>query len=82
MSRSDKTIQQILSGNADTNIKFKDVLSLLTFLGFEVRIKVSHHIFRRVGVIEMINIQKDGNMVKPYQVKQIRAILAEYNLIR
>tara|TARA_R110002072_G_scaffold209361_2_gene366877 strand:+ start:226 stop:393 length:168 start_codon:yes stop_codon:yes gene_type:complete len=55
---------------------------LLTFLGFEVRTKGSHHIFRREGEIEMINIQKDGNMVKPYQVKQIRAILADYNLIR
>jgi predicted RNA binding protein YcfA (HicA-like mRNA interferase family) len=46
-----------------------------------MRVKGSHHIFRKEGVLDMVNIQKDGNMVKPYQVKQIRAIFAEYNLI-
>jgi hypothetical protein len=51
-------------------------------LVFEVRVKGSHHIFRKEGIRELINIQKDGNMVKPYQVKQVRAIFAEYNLIK
>jgi len=82
MPKHDKIIQQILLGKADTNIKFKDVLSLLTSLGFEMRVKGSHHIFRKKGVRELINIQKDGNMIKPYQVKQIRVIFVEYNLIR
>jgi len=29
----------------------------------------------------MINIQKDGNKAKPYQVKQIRDIILKNNLI-
>lgn len=82
MSKHDKTIQQIQSGSADSNIKFKDMLSLLTSLGFVVRVKGSHHIFRKNGVPELVNIQKDGTNVKPYQVRQIRAILADYELLK
>jgi predicted RNA binding protein YcfA (HicA-like mRNA interferase family) len=47
-----------------------------------VRIKGSHHIFRKEGVRELINLQKDGNKAKPYQVRQIRTMLIEYNLIK
>ena len=80
MSKHDKTILNILSGNADANLKFADVVSLLKFLGFEMRTKGSHHMFRKKGIRELINIQKDGSKLKPYQVRQIRAILTEYNL--
>jgi len=45
-----------------------------------MRIKGSHHIFRKEGVKELINIQKDGNKAKPYQIHQVRSILLEYNL--
>ncbi len=38
--------------------------------GFEMRIKGSHHIFRREGIEEKPNLQKEGNKAKPYQVKQ------------
>jgi len=76
----DKLIQTILSGKSDNNIRFNDVKSLLLYLGFEMRIKGSHHIFRKTGVSQLVNIQKDGNKAKPYQVRQIRAILLDYNL--
>jgi hypothetical protein len=29
---------------------------------------------------EKINLQRDGNNAKPYQVKQVRAILSKYKL--
>jgi len=45
-----------------------------------MRIKGSHHIFRKEGVKELVNIQKDGNKAKPYQIRQVRSILLEYNL--
>ena len=48
--------------------------------GFEMRIKGSHHIFRRKGIEEKPNLQKDGNKAKPYQVKQIRKIILKYEL--
>jgi hypothetical protein len=41
-------------------------------------VKGSHHIFRKAGVEEKINLQRDGNNAKPYQVKQVRAVLLKY----
>jgi len=52
----------------------------LKHFGFEERIKGSHHIFRKAGIEEKINLQKDGNKAKPYQVKQVRNILVTYKL--
>jgi len=82
MAKHDKIAHKILSGRSDANIKFNDIYALLIYLGFEVRIKGSHHIFRKEGVRELINLQKDGNKAKPYQVRQIRTMLIEYNLIK
>ncbi len=80
MAKIEKLIHNILSGQSDANIKFNDVVRLLNHLGFEMRTKGSHNIFRKDGVNELINIQKDGNKAKPYQIRQIRSILVEYNL--
>lgn len=71
MSQIEKLILQILSGTSDANIGFKDLCQLLIHLGFDERTKGSHHIFRKSGIEEKINLQKDGNKAKPYQVKQI-----------
>jgi len=49
-------------------------------LGFEKRVKGSHHLFRRAGVEERINLQREGNNAKPYQVKQVRAVILKYKL--
>jgi len=75
-----KLIEIILSGRSDNNIRFNDLSKLLMYLGFEMRIKGSHHIFRKENIRELVNIQKDGNKAKPYQIRQIRSILLEYNL--
>lgn len=32
------------------------------------------------GIDEIVNIQPDGNMAKPYQVRQIRNIILKYGL--
>ncbi len=70
----------ILTGQSDFNILFKDLTQLMFRLGFEERIKGSHHIFRKDGVEEKINLQKDGNKAKSYQVKQIRNLITKYTL--
>ncbi|MGB3972611.1 MAG: type II toxin-antitoxin system HicA family toxin [Peptococcia bacterium] len=80
MSQIEKLILQILSGTSDANIGFKDLCQLLIHLGFDERTKGSHHIFRKSGIEEKINLQKDGNKAKPYQVKQIRAVILKYKL--
>ena len=73
-------IFQILSGANDANIAFTDLVHLLPLLGFDVRVKGRHHIFRKDGIEEKPNLQKDGNKAKPYQVKQVRNIILKYKL--
>ncbi len=80
MGKYEKLIFQILRGTSDANIAFSDLVNLLLHFGFELRIKGSHHIFRKKGVEEKPNLQEDGNKAKPYQVKQIRNIVLKYKL--
>ncbi|MHB1075460.1 type II toxin-antitoxin system HicA family toxin [Thiobacillus sp.] len=80
MGKLEKILDQILRGGSDRNIDFDDLAFLLESLGFEKRIKGSHHVFSKDGVEEIINIQPAGSKAKPYQVKQIRAIIVNYKL--
>jgi hypothetical protein len=74
-------IAQILSGRADRNVRFRDLCGLLLALGFDERIRGSHHIYSRADVAEILNIQpRDGGMAKPYQVRQVRDLLVKYRL--
>jgi predicted RNA binding protein YcfA (HicA-like mRNA interferase family) len=70
----------VLSGTADATIRFSELCSLLSSLGFAERIKGSHHVFRRAGVEELINIQQEGSTAKPYQVRQVRAVILKHRL--
>ena len=53
---------------------------MLKSLGFEKRVRGSHHLFRKAGVDERINLQRDGGTAKPYQVKQVRNVVVKYKL--
>jgi len=78
MSKIKKHFDQILRGRSDANIEFQALCNLMTYLGFEMRIKGSHHIFRKDNIEEKINLQKDGNKAKPYQVRQVRNLIIKY----
>jgi hypothetical protein len=80
MGKHGKLLLKILGGTSDANIQFEDLCSLLKHLGFAMRIKGSHHMFRKETIIEKINLQRDGNMAKPYQVKQVRNVIVKYKL--
>lgn len=80
MGKLEKILAQILRGGSDQNIAFDDLIFLLESLGFEKRIKGSHHVFSKDSVKEIINVQATSGKAKPYQVKQIRAIIVEYKL--
>ncbi|MCI0697706.1 type II toxin-antitoxin system HicA family toxin [candidate division KSB1 bacterium] len=80
MSKHEKLLTQILHGKSDANIQFDDLCHLLRRLGFEERVRSSHHIFRKDGVEERINLQRDGSKAKVYQVRQVRAIILRYKL--
>ncbi len=80
MGKYDKLLFQILRGTSDANIPFDDVRNLLRSLNFEEKIRGSHHMFRRSGIIEKINLQREGNKAKVYQVRQVRAVILKYKL--
>ena len=80
MASARKILDQVLRGTSDANIAFRDLRQLLISLGFAERTSGGHHTFRRAGVRELINTQKEGNKAKSYQVRQVRRIILEYNL--
>ena len=80
MSKVSKIEIQILSGRSDANIDFVDLCRLLSRFGFAARIKGSHHSYRKEGIVEKPNLQRDGSKAKSYQVRQIRDILKKYDL--
>lgn len=76
----DKTLDRVLQGQSDANIRFGDLCQLLKRLGFSQRIRGDHHIFTRPAVEEILNLQPRGAMAKPYQVKQVRNVIERYRL--
>ena len=58
------------------NVKFEDLIKICTQYFGTPRISGSHHIFKTPWKGDpRINIQKDGNMAKPYQVKIVSKAL-------
>lgn len=57
-----------------------NLCDLLKKLGFDSRISGSHHVFRKTGIEEKINLQRDGSHAKPYQVRQVRQVFIRYKL--
>ena len=80
MSQQDKLLAKILLGASDTNIFFDQLCQLLIKLGFDERIRGSHHIFTKEGVEEILNLQPKQGKAKTYQVKQVREVLRKYQL--
>lgn len=80
MGKFEKVFQRVLSGKSDANISFDDLCHLLLRLGFEERIKGGHHSFGKKGVARVLTLVSDGSKAKPYQVRQVRETIIEYNL--
>ena len=77
---ADSVLVRVLRGSSDAGIRFDDLRTLLRRLGFQERIKGSHHIFTRDGVEEILNLQPRGSVAKPYQVKQVRKVVVQYKI--
>jgi hypothetical protein len=80
MTKYDKLLAKILSGRSDSNIDFDDLRRLVEHLGFVERVRGSHHVFVRSGIQDMINLQREGRLAKPYQVRQVRGVVTAYGL--
>ncbi len=80
MGKWEKLRGRILDGRSDANVAFEDLCNLLVHFGFELRTRGSHYLFRKAGIVEKINLQKDGSKAKPYQVRQVRNLILKYRL--
>ena len=80
MTKYRKLFAKVLSGRSDANVDFDDLRRLLAHLGFVERVGGSHHVFVRTGVEDLINLQREGRLAKPYQVRQVRAVITTYGL--
>ena len=80
MGKFEKVLLKILRGTSDANVAFSDLCWLLKRLGFEERIRGSHHIFTKDDVEEIMNLQPIGSKAKAYQVKQVRNVILKYQL--
>jgi hypothetical protein len=62
-------------------VDFDDLIRLLQAVGFtEVRGRGSHRVFSREGVVEILTLQEVRGEAKPYQVRQVIALIRQYNL--
>lgn len=80
MAKVKKIYLKVISGLSDSNIRFQEIQSLLSTLGFDVRIKGDHHIYTKENIDEIFNLQPKSGKAKNYQIKQIREIIQKYQL--
>jgi predicted RNA binding protein YcfA (HicA-like mRNA interferase family) len=60
----------------EKNVKFTDLLNFCKKLFGEPRVRGSHHIFKMPWAGHpRVNLQRDGKLAKPYQVKQVKEAL-------
>jgi hypothetical protein len=70
VSRPEKLLERLREPGRDAGWAFDELCSLLQRLGFEMRIRGSHHFFRRPDSAGVINLQPRDGQAKPYQVRQ------------
>lgn len=80
MEKHEALLLRILRGGSDANVPFEDLRHLLRRLGFDERIRGDHYIFTKERVAEILNLQPRGRHAKPYQVRQVRALIVKYHL--
>jgi hypothetical protein len=60
MTRRDKDLACILDPASDAATSFDVLVVVLQRLGFELRIRGNHHVFSRVGVVEISTSRSGG----------------------
>jgi predicted RNA binding protein YcfA (HicA-like mRNA interferase family) len=75
MSKLEKLIQKILSGK---NVSYVDAEKMLEYLGFELNIRGSHHIFRKPGYARTVSIKKRPVLLE-YQINHLLEVLKDHD---
>ena len=81
MGKYEELRLRILEGKWDANINFDELRDLLEWPEFEERIRSSHHIFRRHGVRELINLQQEGSKAVVSAGFPATAVIAAHGLM-
>ena len=64
------------------SLKFREICALAEGVGFRLdRTRGSHHIFVQDSPKMLLNLQNVKGQAKPYQVKQLPALIEEHNLL-
>ncbi len=77
MTKREKLLAKILSGKSDANIPFDTTVALLESVGFTLRIRGDHHVFRKGDYFLNLQPTKERKL-KPYQTRQLREVLLQY----
>jgi predicted RNA binding protein YcfA (HicA-like mRNA interferase family) len=79
MAKPSKTFERVMLGRGTTS--FRDLERLLLALGFKHdRTSGSHRIYVHPRVTRPLSVQPRGNDAKPYQVRQLREMIEEFDL--
>jgi predicted RNA binding protein YcfA (HicA-like mRNA interferase family) len=79
MAKPSDILAKVTTGGGQ--IKFRDFQRLLLGLGFRLdRIRGSHHIYVHPKVARAFSVQPVGNEAKPFQVRQLRDMIVEFDL--
>jgi hypothetical protein len=74
-----KLLAKVLAGAG--NVRFADAVALAEAFGFQLaRVSGSHHIFTHPVVPELLNLQNRKGKAKPYQVRQLFALVEDHDL--
>ena len=79
MTRRQKLIEK--ARNNPAGVRFQEICLMAEHLGFTKRGgKGSHIVYEKEGVEEILTFQDRKGMAKPYQVKQLLAVIEKYRL--
>lgn len=81
MTKRDKDINRLLDARNDANTDFELLVRVLERLGYEVRIRGSHHAFRKPGAPVKPTLAAHGKVAAPYQVRQVRRVILEFETL-
>ncbi len=54
----------------------------MSALGFDERIRGSHHIYETPDLPEVVTLQPQGRDAKPYQVRQLRKLFIQHEAFK
>lgn len=75
MSKFEKLIQKILNGK---NVSYDEAENLLLHLGFQLKIRGSHHSFRKPQYSRTISIKRRPQLLA-YQIDDLKEVLKDHD---